>query len=69
MRSEVGWLPNSSATGLFESKASATSTESEAPDAPLFDDSVLLQELPEWQNPDGEELLAAALRQEEALRP
>ena len=29
-------------------------------------DGEVLEELPEWQNPDGEALLAAALRQEQA---
>ena len=32
----------------------------------FFANSAVLEELPEWKNPDGEALLAAALRQEEA---
>ena len=50
---------------LFDSKASASSPESERPGAGN-DNSAVLEELPEWKNPDGEALLAAALRQEEA---
>ena len=61
----VGY-PTAALQELFESPASPSPQASEA--ASLQGEEVegdMLEALPEWQNPDGEALLASALRQEE----
>ena len=61
----VGY-PTAALQELFESPASPSPLASDA--APIQGEEVegdMLEALPEWQNPDGEALLASALRQEE----
>ena len=67
--SACGWLatPTAILQELLDGSASASAPASEVNNAvaSLGEDSGVLEALPDWQNPDGEALLAAALRQED----
>ena len=62
----VGY-PRAMLQELFDpSIRQVSSSTSDKPSEPgLAADSIVVEALPEWQNPDGEELLASALRQEQ----
>ena len=71
-RSEFGLrlvgYPTAVLQELFDRSSSTSSSVSDAVSDgsnPQQDDGGLLEELPEWQNPDGEALLAAALSQQQ----